>query len=96
MSIINIISVLKMGFIIFCFSDAWFGLNDRLLEGYYQYADESSYDLDSPLYQPTITTLDYDCFVIVDDSTWTTDDCYSVRPYICQYSMQNGKVYLYV
>ena len=77
-------------FFYFLNSEAWIGLSDRSLEGYYTWSDDISYDI-SGSYQPTITSLDEDCFVVKDASTWNTDSCYSVKRYVCEYSIRNGK-----
>ena len=72
------------------FSETWFGLSDRQFEGYYLWSDDTSFDDSAPPYMPTIISEDHDCFVLVDDQTWTTDDCHSTRQYLCQYPVQNG------
>jgi len=64
-------------------SPAWFGLSKTT--EYHIWSDLSSHDPSSD-YHPSVIDGSEDCYITASDGSWTTDPCYNIRNFVCQYS----------
>ncbi|XP_052263512.1 uncharacterized protein LOC127866766 isoform X3 [Dreissena polymorpha] len=72
-------------------SKAWFGLSDRGVEGYYLWADDTSFDLATASFT-TVTSNNQDCFFTTSSKTWSSDRCSMSYNFVCQYSQNMDRI----